>query len=82
MLNVYIIFNENMGCHFNLVADFKLSRRLSAVCAYVVPNMYILDFRRGIAFPAKTVPAIDSEPIFAMDLFFNFMRNGSEVKKL
>ena len=36
--------------------------------------MYIFDFRRGIAFPAETLPAIDSEPIFAMDLFFNFMR--------
>ena len=41
--------------------------------------MYILRLRRGIVFPAKT---IDSEPIFAMDLFLNFMRNGSEVKKL
>ena len=48
----------------------------------MIPDWYILSLLRGIAFPAKTVAAIDSEPIFAMDLFFNFMRNGSEVKKL
>ena len=45
-------------------------------------HWYILSLFCGIAFPAKTVAAIDSEPIFAMDFFSKIMRIGSEVKKL
>ena len=68
-----------MGWFLKLVTRIQGIRGLSSG---MLTTEHILRLRRGIAFPAKTVAAIDSEPIFAMNLFFNFMRNGSEVKKL